>query len=62
MTLEEVLDYYGTGYKFSKLTGMSPSNFVLWKARGFIPIVSQIRIENASGGMLVARITDARSD
>jgi hypothetical protein len=58
MTLDDVLKYYGTGYKMSKMTNLSASNIIHWKKLGYIPIVTQMRIEKLSQGDLKANFND----
>ncbi len=60
MTLEEVRKYYGTGYKFEKVTGMLRSNFWKWKKDGFIPIRSQMKIQDLTKGELKASLSDLK--
>lgn len=57
MTIEEVLDHYGSTYRFSEITGMSHANIPNWKKRGYIPIESQIRLERLSEGALRADLS-----
>jgi hypothetical protein len=44
MTLNEALDYFGTGYKLCKKLGITPTNYSTWKRRDFIPIKRQLMI------------------
>jgi hypothetical protein len=69
MTLDEVKKYFGTCYRFNKETGMAHDNFRQWGKRGYIPFMSQHRIEIATRGNLKAdfkdvgdNIVDKRSD
>ena len=57
MTIEEVLKFYGSTYKFHQLTGMSHTNFVQWKKLGYIPITTQIKIEGLSKSKLKADLS-----
>jgi hypothetical protein len=52
MTFEELREHYGTGYKFSKETGMSASSWRNWKKWGYIPIESQLKIQKMTQGKL----------
>ena len=54
MTLEEIRKYFVTGYKFSQITGMTHTNFTNWKRKGYVPILTQNRIEQITGGQLKA--------
>lgn len=60
MTIEEVLKYYGSAYRFGKVTGMSHANVSNWKKNGFIPIETQIKIEALTNGALKARLEDLK--
>lgn len=60
MTVDDVLKFYRTGYQFSKRSGISPTSLYNWKKLGYIPIVSQMRIEKISNGNLKADIEHAR--
>ncbi|HWI47145.1 MAG TPA: Cro/CI family transcriptional regulator [Rummeliibacillus sp.] len=52
MKPQDVLDYYGNGYRFKKATGMSDRSLVNWIRWGFIPEGSQHKIERLSNGAL----------
>jgi hypothetical protein len=54
MTLDDLKKEYGTSYRFSKKTGLSHVNWVHWHKFGFIPILSQMKLERISGGALRA--------
>ncbi len=54
MTLEDVMAYYGSGYKFSMITGMSHTNFLNWRKKGKIPVTAQVKIEHLTSGKLQA--------
>ena len=54
MTIEQVIEYYGSGYKFNKATGISYNTLRNWRSYGFIPIASQIRLEKMTNGALKA--------
>lgn len=58
MTVEEVLQYYGSTYRFEQKTMFRSSNFVHWKRKGYIPMQMQMRIERLTNGALKARIED----
>jgi hypothetical protein len=60
MKVEEVKEYYKTGWRFHKATGMSPVNFINWERWGYIPIVSQHKIEADTQGKLKANWEDAQ--
>lgn len=50
MTFEEIRDHYYTGYNFHKETGMSAVSFRNWKQWGYIPIMSQVKIQRITKG------------
>ena len=54
MTFEDIRKYYKTSYRFTQRTGMSPSSFLHWKYKGYIPIASQHRLEQITEGKLIA--------
>lgn len=60
MDIEELKSYYKNSYQFRKATGMSDSSFQNWLHWGFIPIVSQFKIEALTSGKLRANIQHAR--
>lgn len=62
MTLQEIRDYFGGAYLFSKKTGMSDSNYTRWKQRGYVPYFSQLRIERLTKGFLKADLNHAGRD
>ena len=62
MTLEEVMNFYGTGYQFKKKTGKSHVCYIHWRKQGFIPIATQIFLEGHSNGALKARLEDLKKD
>lgn len=56
MTIDDVKAYYGTSYRFQKITGMQASNFCHWEKMGYLPIITQIKIEKMTGGALKASL------
>lgn len=60
MTLEEVIEHFGSLYKVSKLTKFSHSTAYSWKKNGFIPIKTQMEIEEITGGELRANLDDCK--
>lgn len=59
MTIDDVLAFYGSGYRFNKETKISCQSFYKWKTKGYIPIVSQMKIERLTDGALMASTKDA---
>lgn len=57
MTLEEVNHFYGTSYQFNKKTGMHHACYGNWRKQGFIPIRTQIFLEQHSQGKLKASLS-----
>ena len=54
MTLDDVIKFYGTSYNFKKTTNMSHDNYRLWRQKGYIPILTQFKLEELSKGKLKA--------
>lgn len=52
MKAEEVLKYFGSYYRFNKVTGMSPSTLKNWVDKGHVPKNAQYRIEHITSGHL----------
>jgi len=62
MTVDEVVKYFETGYRFNQQTGMAHANFTNWVKKGFIPEYSQMKIEHLTNGALKADVTFGISD
>lgn len=60
MTINDLKEYYGSGYRFNKDTHMSASSFMNWNNRGYIPWGSQLIIERLTEGKLKADKQDMR--
>jgi hypothetical protein len=60
MTINELINSYKSSYAFHKQTGMAPHSYLNWIKWGYIPIVSQHKLEELSGGMLKADFKHAR--
>lgn len=60
MTIDELKSYYKTSYAFAQATKMSSSSYSNWIEWGFIPIMSQIKIEALSAGGLRADLKHGR--
>ena len=54
MTPQDVREHFKTGYNFRKLTGMSDNTMHNWINAGYIPYISQKKIEKVTDGSLVA--------
>ena len=55
MTLDEVKNFFGSSYEFSKKTGMAHTNYLNWKRKGYIPYVTQQRLHEISHGKLLVK-------
>lgn len=62
MTINDILQHYGTGYRFSKETLISTQSFYDWKKRGYIPIGSQMKIERITDGALKADLNHVNKE
>jgi len=54
MTIQELKEYFKSGYGFRKATNMSDSSYCNWMKWGYIPFASQKKIEKITGGELKA--------
>ena len=54
MTLDDIKKFFGSGYQFSKVSGMSHTNYISWKRKGFVPMLAQHRLEEITGRKLKA--------
>lgn len=54
MTIDEVEKYYGSAWKMERKHKMSHKNITNWKRIGYVPILTQIKIERLTGGVLKA--------
>lgn len=55
MTPQDLQDYFKTGYNFSKLTKMAESSYHNWFKWGYIPYLSQKKIEMLTNKALKAK-------
>ena len=62
MTIDEVLQYYGTGYRMNKMIGLSPTLPSNWRKYGYIPIQTQMKIERLSKGVLKANLSHCKKE
>lgn len=61
MLLEELYDYYQkTWANVMRETKVGSTSIQNWKKQGFIPILSQLKIEKRTKGMFVAKLEHAR--
>lgn len=54
MTPNEVKEFYGNGYRFNKKTGMSPASLLNWLRWGYVPLISQAKLQKLTEGKLNA--------
>lgn len=62
MTIEEVKEHFGSWYQVIKQVGFSPGTPRLWTKRGFIPEVSQLKIQYYTDSKLKFRKEDLHYD
>jgi hypothetical protein len=55
MTPIEVKEYFVTWRNAMRKAGLSENAYGAWLRNGYIPMCSQIKLENASGGALKAK-------
>lgn len=53
MSIDEVINYYGSMYKVCFELGLAIQNGTHWKRRGYIPYKQQLRLERLTKGQLV---------
>jgi hypothetical protein len=56
MTLDEVKKYFTNSYQFQKKTGMMHNNFMNWEKQGFVPIKTQLKLQQLTKGELKASL------
>lgn len=54
MLLEELQKHYRNSYDFELKTKMSHVNWINWEAKGYIPLVSQLKVERITKGFFKA--------
>lgn len=54
MTYDEVLIFFGNKYRLAKVCGFAACTPYAWEIRGFIPMVSQLKIQEITAGILTA--------
>lgn len=58
MRLKELLEYYGSHANIMRETKVGSTSIINWKKQGYIPIVSQQKIERNTKKMFIARLED----
>ena len=54
MLLNELYEYYGTWTNLMREIGLGNSTYQVWRRQGYIPFLSQLRIENKTKGLFKA--------
>jgi hypothetical protein len=54
MTLDEAVEYFGSGWKMCQQLDIRPQNYTVWKRNNRIPLLQQLRIESLTQGTLMA--------
>jgi hypothetical protein len=62
MTLEQIENFFGTSYNFHLATGWSHSCYRNWRLKGYVPIKSQMKLQNLTMGKLKASLEDLRGE
>lgn len=62
MTIDEVITYFGSAWKMNQKIGMAHQNINNWKRYGFIPIMTQMKIEKLTDGELKASLDDCKAE
>ena len=61
MTLDEIYTHFNQNWaEVARELKIGTTTLQNWQRKGFIPIVSQIKIDERSDGLFVARIEDAK--
>ena len=60
MRLSELLEYYGSHANIMRETKVGSTSIVNWKRLGYIPILSQLKIEENTKKLFIARLEDAK--
>ncbi len=58
MTIEEVLQHFGSSYRLEVQTGILHQNVVYWKRCGCIPLTMQYRLNELTKGKLKIKLRD----
>jgi len=54
MTLDDLKNHFGNCNKFQEKTGMSHTNYTHWSKIGYVPILTQMKLQKLTGGTLKA--------
>jgi hypothetical protein len=61
MTLKEIYEYYGNNWaQVARELKLGSTTLQKWKAKGYVPIRSQMVLEQRTNGLFKARIEDAK--
>lgn len=58
MTYDQVMDYFGTGYRVAVELGLSQGYPPDWKKKGYVPLKIQFKIEEYTKGYLKAGLEE----
>ena len=61
MTLNDIKLFFGTSYNFHLATGWSHSCYNTWGKKGYVPIKSQMALEQLTLGKLKASLEDLKN-
>ncbi len=61
MKIDEVEEYFGSSAEFQALTGMSRVNYYNWRVRGYVPLKSQLLLEQLTHGKLKMNYQDCET-
>ena len=62
MKIKEITDKYKNCYRFGKETGMAPNSYLNWINMGYIPIISQLKLEQITNGEFKADLNHTVKD
>lgn len=56
MKPQEILNHYGTMYRFHKETGIAASSLGNWIKWGYVPEMAQYKLEHITNGLFKAEV------
>lgn len=57
MTPKDVYDYFGSAYRFNKITKIAANSLLNWMRWGFVPENAQYKVERLTNGALKTQWT-----
>lgn len=60
MTIDEVLKYFGNTYRMEKEYGIAHGNVRNWRKKGYVPIMTQMKLEELTKGVLKADLSHCK--